>query len=125
MGAKGSVRVLRSSVLVGLILVGVGALWWNARPEPREKFCTLGLAFTTIDGQEVVLQDQGGPGRDGCDGNGLPSQSTVASGLAIAPVLGFDCKVRDVNGTVVATTTPNRPDGTCGQAPRRIPPGRP
>ena len=30
-------------------------------------------------------------------------------------VLGFDCKIRDAQRHVVATRTPNRADGTCGQ----------
>jgi hypothetical protein len=29
-------------------------------------------------------------------------------------VLGFDCTIRSPAGEVVASTTPNRNDGTCG-----------
>ena len=115
--------MLRSGALAALILVGVGAGWWNTRSETqaRPKFCTLGLAFTTIDGVQMPLQDQGSPGRDGCDGSDRPRRSSVTSGIAKAPVVGFDCKARDVDGVVVATTQPNRPDGTCGQPPRNGP----
>lgn len=115
--------MLRSGALAALILVGVGAGWWNTRSETQAqpRFCTLGLAFTTIDGVQMPLQDQGSPGRDGCDDSDRPRRSPVTSGIAEAPVVGFDCKARDVDGVVVATTQPNRPDGTCGQPPRNGP----
>lgn len=108
-----------SGTLAALLVVGLGALWWSTEVQsaPRARFCTAGQAFTTIDGVFMPLQDQGSPGRDGCDGSDRPSRSSVEQ----APVVGYDCKARDVDGTVVATTQPNRPDGTCGQPPRRTP----
>jgi hypothetical protein len=106
--------------MVCLIVVGLAAIWWNARPDPEPRFCTMGLAFVVIDGKQVVLEDQGSGGRDGCDhADWLSDPHELSdSGLDVDGVLGFDCKVRDVDGTVVATTQPNRSDGSCGQPGR-------
>ena len=75
-------------------------------------FCTLGLSTSSVDGQLVALQDQHAAGRDD------PAEQCgdiAPNGDAQMNTLGFDCKVRDARGSVVATTTPNRRDGTCGQ----------
>ncbi len=70
------------------------------------------MAFATVNGQFVELQDQHAPGRQ--------EESELCGDFgrmeANMDVLGFDCKVRDPAGTVVATTTPNRKDGSCGQS---------
>ena len=73
----------------------------------RESFCSEPLVVTRVDGHPVALQDQGAPGRDGCE---LPRVGTKEF-----DVLGLDCRVRTDRNVVVASTTPNREDGTCGQ----------
>lgn len=106
--------------MVCLIVVGLAAIWSNTRRDPEAKFCTMALAFVVIDGKQVVLEDQGSGGRDGCDQpDWLSNQPDPSPNrLDMQGVLGFDCKVRDVDGTVVATTQPNRSDGLCGQPDR-------
>lgn len=90
---------------VVLVVVGLGAWFtWAARPQ-ETRFCTMGLAMVEIDGHEAVFQDQGGPGRDGCDFDETSRYDRT---------LGFDCKVRASDGEVVAEVVPNRPGGTCG-----------
>jgi len=82
----------------------------------RESFCSAPLAVTTVDGRTVALQDQGAPGRDGCE---LPRVGTKTF-----DVLGLDCRVRTDRNVVIASTTPNRSDGTCGQpGPFDVKPG--
>ena len=60
-----------------------------------------------VAGETVALKDHGLPGRDGCDVG-------RTDGAGDMNVLGFDCMVRTPAGDVVASTTPNRADGTCG-----------
>jgi hypothetical protein len=106
-------------VVIALVVVAltVSAVVLYVRAESTtSRFCTTGLAIGTVNGGMVALEDQGGPGRDGCD------DRHVAPSLGYN-VLGFDCKIRDPADVVVAVTTPNRSDGTCGQVP--IPPGGP
>lgn len=96
------------TVLVVVVLAGavVGFVFTHRGRVPSETFCTMGLAMGSVHGRMVVLQDQGGPGRDGCD---LPDHG---SDTDIGPTLGFDCKVRDRSGRVV-DSLPELPDGTC------------
>ncbi len=79
-----------------------------------DHFCTLGLPIAIVDGQTVVLQDQGRAGRheedEPCSGDYGPN------GIAGFNKLGFDCKLRDANGVVVGSSNANRADGRCGQA---------
>ena len=66
----------------------------------------------------AALQDQGAPGRDGCDMTDHTHGYGV--GANTLPILGFDCRLRDAHGRVIARFPPNRPDGLCGQdAPKR------
>jgi hypothetical protein len=105
---------MRNRVVVGTLIavvLTVGAVGFYARSESTApRFCTLGIAGGTVNGATVIYEDQGGPGRDGCDG------PEAGRGLGYN-VLGFDCKVRDASDKVVAVTTANRSDGTCGQVP--------
>jgi hypothetical protein len=64
--------------------------------------------MAVVDGETVALQDHSFPGRDPCDVG-------RTHGTGDINVLGFDCKIRTPAGEVVASTTPNRADGTCGQ----------
>jgi len=92
-------------VLVASALLIVPTFLGNAKPQ---RFCETGLHITTLNGETVAYEDQGSPGRDDCDG-------TTNSGGPQNHTLGFDCKIRNNAGAVVATTTPNRVDGDCGQ----------
>jgi hypothetical protein len=110
------VRKRRRSIGAGLVVLAVAltgltiAKSYNHSPV---HLCTANLATVTVDGRTVALEDQGTPGRDGCD-------ITVGSGVwarrDAAPVLGYDCRIRDGERHVVGTFPPNRRDGTCGQA---------
>jgi hypothetical protein len=77
-------------------------------------FCAAGLTISTVDGQTVVLQDQGKPGRHKED-NPCSGDYESTNGVAGFNMLGFDCKLRDASGRVVGSLNPNRADGTCGQ----------
>jgi hypothetical protein len=99
-------------VLVGGCLLALVAV----RSEEEARFCTTALAFGTDGaGRTVVLQDQGAPGRDGCEIDEVPDEATTGAAGDDVLVLGLDCSYRDAEGDVVATTEPNRPDGSCGQ----------
>ncbi|CAN5691058.1 hypothetical protein BH10ACT1_BH10ACT1_02390 [soil metagenome] len=100
-------------MVLGLLvtLACAGVAYTVLAPEPTSRFCTTGLAFREVGGRSVQLQDQGAPGRDGCDGDELAPGSR-------SEVLGYDCRVRSASGDVVETVGPNRPDGTCGQGDR-------
>jgi hypothetical protein len=121
-------------------VAGIGAFGVWVKGEPEARFCTLGAPITPrnfeLEGYEVMLQDSGDePGPDECDGPDRPGRAPEdddggaedlppASSTSLPPgyvptetlplvVLGFDCRYRDADGEVVATATPNRPDGTC------------
>jgi hypothetical protein len=70
--------------------------------------CTAQGQMAVVDGETVALEDHGFPGRDPCD-------IGRTDGAGDMNVLGFDCRVRTPAGEVVASTTPNRADGTCGR----------
>jgi hypothetical protein len=38
----------------------------------------------------------------------------LSTGMVMAIVCGFDCRIREPDGDVVAKLVPNRSDGTCG-----------
>ena len=97
---------------VVLVVVGLFAAPMFIDHSHPPQFCTLAMAITTVNGQFVELQDQHAPGRQ------KASEPCGDLGRTDADfnVLGFDCKVRDPAGTVIARTTPNRHDGTCGQS---------
>lgn len=109
--------------VLALALVAVIGFGVWANHEPEERFCTLaGAMADPPPGHEDVetwLQDGGEPGRDGCD-MGLPDGNDGREPVTDHQrlVLGFDCAYYDGNGEVVATTTPNRPDGLCGMDDR-------
>ena len=54
--------------LVVVVSVGAAGLYARREESPPTRFCTLGIAGGTVNGVVVVYEDQGGPGRDGCDG---------------------------------------------------------
>ena len=83
------------------------------REPAAPRLCPLGFAFTKVDDEMVALQDQGKPGPGDCDLD--VNQWLVTSEGAPTKVIGFDCWMRERAKGVVATTAPNRPDGTCGQ----------
>jgi hypothetical protein len=70
--------------------------------------CAAQGQMAVVDGETVALEDHAFPGRDPCDVG-------RTHGTGDMNVLGFDCRVRTPAGEVVASTTPNRADGTCGQ----------
>jgi hypothetical protein len=70
--------------------------------------CTAQGPMVVVDGETVALEDHGLPGRDVCDVG-------RTAGAGDMNVLGFDCRVRTPAGEVVASTTPNLADGTCGR----------
>jgi hypothetical protein len=84
-------------------------------PPPPGPFCPTGFAFVKIDGEMVALQDQNKSGPDECDLN--VRQWLLTSEGKPDKIVGFDCWVRARGTDVVSTTTPNRPDGLCGQPP--------
>ncbi len=95
------------SLAIALVVMSAGGYFLaNVQRVPSEKFCTMGLAIGTVHGTQVVSQDQGGPGKDGCD---LPDHGEY---LDVGPTLGFDCKVRDQHGKVI-DSVPSAADGTC------------
>ena len=101
-------KVLRIGALSVLLLVAATGAW-VVRSQPGEpKFCKASLAILVIDGHEVVPQDQGNPGRDGCDFGEIAEHYDRT--------LGFDCKIRTADGEVETELVPNRRDGTCGLA---------
>ena len=100
--------------LVVLILAGIAVASFAHlahRPGPYVKFCTMGLYAGGSGSVHMRTEDQGAPGRDGCDPQ-----------TADEPYLGFDCVVHypdDWPGErITAPAEPNRPDGTCGQPDR-------
>lgn len=97
------IAVLSAALIIAVAIGGFVVL--NNRA-PSEKFCTMALGFGTVHGIQVVWQDQGGPGKDGCD---LPDHGEYTD---VGPTLGFDCKVRDASGKVV-DSVPKAADGTC------------
>ena len=108
-------RRRRRSIGAGLVvlaatLTGLGVVVSNDHRPAH--LCTANLATVTVDGRTVALEDQGAPGRDGCD-------ITVGFGVwarrDASPVLGYDCRIRDSERHVVGTYPPNRRDGICGQ----------
>jgi hypothetical protein len=110
------VRRRRRSIGAGLVALVValsGLSIAKSYDHGPVHLCAAGLAFVTVEGRTIALEDQGTPGRDGCD-------ITVGSGVwarrDAAPVLGYDCRIRDGERHVIGTYPPNRRDGTCGQA---------
>lgn len=103
MGSR--MRVIVVVVLVVAAIAG-GLVYLGANRQPTEKFCTMALGFTSVHGRHVVNQDQGGPGKDGCD---LPDHGEYTNE---GPTLGFDCKVRDAKGRVI-DSLPRKPNGSC------------
>jgi hypothetical protein len=105
-------RRRRRSIGAGLVvlaatLTGMGVVVsTDHRPA---HLCTTGLAFVTVEGRTIALEDQGTPGRDGCDIGVWPRRDAT-------PVLGYDCRIRNSERHVIGTYPPNRRDGTCGQA---------
>lgn len=104
-GRSSTIRVVVLVVLLIAVITG-GLIWRSLDRGPSEKFCTTALAFEEVHGRTVVDQDQGGPGKDGCD---LPDHGTNTD---VGPTLGFDCKVRDGSGKVI-DSVPVRADGSC------------
>jgi hypothetical protein len=102
----------KRTTVIALVIVGLAVsavvFYVPAEGTAPERFCTTSLHLGSVNGGLVALEDQGSPGRDGCE---LRHGEHPAG----YNVLGLDCKVRDVAEIVVATTTPNRPDGTCGR----------
>ncbi len=105
----------RVAGLVAVLVVALGGVVWLRASANREPvFCFAAGAGFEYEGEFYWLEDQGTPGRGGPCGDGRtakPFERTV----------GFDCKVREPDGTVSASFRPNRSDGTCGQAEQ---PGR-
>lgn len=98
---------VRVTVLVFLVVATIAGVAYHFKGRaPSEKFCTTGLGFATVHGRTVVNQDQGGPGKDGCD---LPDHGTNTD---VGPTLGFDCKIRNGSGRVI-DSLPQQPDGSC------------
>jgi hypothetical protein len=64
-----------------------------------------------VDGSQVALEDQGAR-TDGCS---LGDHDVTLERVAMDFELYYDCLVRDRAGNVIASMTPNRPDGTCDQ----------
>jgi hypothetical protein len=95
-------------VVVALTLLAVLVYVRHEVATSQHKICNTMLSARSFQGGTVALEDQGGPGRDGCD-------DRHAGASFSWNVLGFDCKIRDPGDVVVATSTPNRADGTCGQ----------
>jgi hypothetical protein len=96
--------------LLGLV-VAVAFAYPVLRPADKEIRCAAIKQVEQVDGRSLVLEDRGLPGPDDCD-------SSTTAGEAEFPRLGYDCKIRDVHRHVIATASPNRHDGTCGQADR-------
>ncbi|MEY2446580.1 MAG: hypothetical protein QOH79_56, partial [Acidimicrobiaceae bacterium] len=78
---KAAFAVCAAVIAVALVLVRLGAL--DALTE--SKFCTQALAL--VPGTDIALEDQGSPGRDGCDIDRV-------GGAGDMLVLGFDCQTR-------------------------------
>lgn len=99
---------VRVTVLVVLLIAAItGGLVYHLNGRaPDEKFCTMGLGIATVQGRTVVDQDQGGPGKDGCD---LPDHGQYTD---VGPTLGFDCKIRAGSGEVI-DSLPRADDGSC------------
>lgn len=107
-------RPALAAALTGAVSVG-GIAYALLDDDPTPTFCTMALAIREIplsqtEIRTVALEDQGAPGRDECDTEPVPDRRLGF------PVLGFDCSIREANGSTLATIAPNRPDGTCGQA---------
>lgn len=100
--------------LLVLAIVAVAGFGVWANREPVERFCTLAAAIVEPppghEGAWVSTEDGGEPGRDHCDADPVPEPIADTEHLR----LGFDCAFRDVDGKVVATTSPDLPGGVCG-----------
>jgi hypothetical protein len=84
------------------------------RGRPGRWFCTAGLSFVDVGGVPYAYEDQGGPGRDGCDGGEMLGDRPL-DGFGDG-YIGFDCRIHDGSDVTDDTVIPpNRPDGTCGQ----------
>lgn len=108
-----SVKKHAGAPALALVVLAAICAWPAAllQRDDQTRFCTAGLAFVHLESGDVALEDQGDPGRDGCD------DATQPGGVDM-PTLGFDCRVRDRAGTVLETVPRNRSDGTCGQTDR-------
>ena len=113
----GTIRVVtkrRVVLAVILLAVVVGAVGLVTRVDwdSESHFCTTQLSVAGVGGRDAALQDQGSPGRDGCD---LGDNGVTLERVRMEYELDYDCLLRNRSGEVVASTTPNRADGTCGQ----------
>ena len=104
-------RVQSTVMLILALATAMLVLPTLQAPKQAPVFCAVGLQLTTVDGQMVALEDQNAPGPTAKG----PCGDSDRKGVAGMNTLGFDCKLRDETGRVVATTTPNRADGLCGQ----------
>lgn len=104
-GQGGRRRTVTIVLLVVVVVFGAGFAYVAANDEQQEVFCTLGLPFYQGADRTFTFEDGGEPGPGDCDGS-----KVARSGL----VLGFDCKLRNPGGDVVAELEPNQPDGRCG-----------
>ena len=101
-------------LLVVVLIVAGGGAWLLFASEGEERFCTAALSYVEVDGLHYATQDQGEPGRDGCDGTDF--NASTLGGLMQQGYVGFDCKLHDNPSAPPGTfMEPNRADGTCGQ----------
>jgi len=104
-------RTALTLTIAAIVGAGGGAVAFrvhDANQPHRVMLCAAGAVVIEVDGRQVLLEDQGEPGPDHCDAARVPRPGGQ-------PVLGFDCRIRDVGGRVIETRAPNRPDHTCGQ----------
>ena len=94
-----------TALIIAIITIPLIAHRQDEAKAGAPHFCKASLHIMVIDGHEVVPQDQGDPGLDGCD---LPDHGGYAR------VLGLDCKIRDESGEVVGTAESDRADRTSG-----------
>ncbi|MCU1369317.1 MAG: hypothetical protein JWO77_511 [Ilumatobacteraceae bacterium] len=105
MGFGWKVLTVGAAGVLVVVIGAVGLFAWSSRAQ-ESHFCQASLAIVEIDGRSVAPQDQTGPTEDPwCDFD----QTEDAY-----PVLGFDCRIRQPDGEVIAKLVPNRHDGTCG-----------
>lgn len=98
-------RTVAACALVLAVTGAAGLLYATNLDPPHETFCTLGLPYIQGADLSFTFEDGGSPGPGECD------RSTV---MPDAHVLGFDCKLRDPDGKVVAELEANQPNGSCG-----------
>lgn len=107
----------RRWAILGASAVVVAGLFVGGRmltdEDEVERFCSLqGSVGQTANGRAYPLEDQGAPGRDGCDVTEFPD-----NGDGFGPAyIGFDCQLHGTLYTPGTVMAPNRSDGTCGQA---------